>query len=75
MLRSNLLYFIALIFLTIWAVGFLVFNTGDVIHILLVIAIVAFILRLLKWQRSVRARRHRDTHPSVPKLEFIGTPA
>lgn len=46
---NNLLYIIAVILVIGWAVGFLVFqNTNGIIHILLVIAVIAVILRLIQ---------------------------
>jgi hypothetical protein len=45
---GNLLYAIAIILLIIWALGFFAYNLGSVIHILLVIAIIAIILRVIK---------------------------
>ncbi|MEN2412914.1 MULTISPECIES: lmo0937 family membrane protein [Flavobacterium] len=45
---SNLLYTIAVILVILWALGFFVYSFGSIIHILLVIAIVAVLLRLIK---------------------------
>ncbi|WP_264551698.1 lmo0937 family membrane protein [Flavobacterium sp. N2038] len=45
---SNLLYTIAVILVILWALGFFVGNFGSIIHILLVIAIIAVLLRLIK---------------------------
>lgn len=44
---SNLLYIIAVILVIGWAIGFLGFHAGSIIHILLVIAIIAILLRLI----------------------------
>lgn len=43
-----MLYIIAIILLIGWALGFFVFSAGQVIHILLVIAIIAILLRLIR---------------------------
>jgi len=48
---GNLLYVIAVILVISWAVGFIGFNIGGVIHILLVLAIVAILLRLIQGRR------------------------
>jgi len=48
---GNLLYFIAIILVIAWAVGFFAMSLGSVIHILLVIALIAVILRLINGQR------------------------
>jgi uncharacterized membrane protein len=46
---GNLLYVIAVILIIIWAISFLGgFYTGGIIHILLVIAIVAIILGVIR---------------------------
>jgi len=45
---SNLLYIIAVILVIAWAIGFFAYSAGGIIHILLVIAIVAVILRLIR---------------------------
>ena len=45
---SNLLYVIAVILIISWAVGFFAYSAAGLIHILLVIAIVAVILRLIR---------------------------
>lgn len=43
----GLLYLIAVVLIIIWALGFFAFNVGSLIHILLVIAIVAILLRVI----------------------------
>jgi type IV secretory pathway VirB2 component (pilin) len=51
---GNLLYTIAVILIIIWAIGFFGgFVTGNLIHILLVIAIIAVILRLIQGNRPL----------------------
>ncbi|MES2779511.1 MAG: lmo0937 family membrane protein [Bacteroidota bacterium] len=45
---GNLLYIIAVILIIMWAVGFVGYHAGGLIHILLVIAIIAVILRLIQ---------------------------
>jgi hypothetical protein len=45
---NNLLYLIAVILIIGWAVGFIGYNVGGIIHILLVIAIIAIILRVIQ---------------------------
>jgi len=45
---GNLLYVIAVILVIGWLIGFLGFNAGGIIHILLVIAIIIFLLRLIR---------------------------
>lgn len=45
---SNLLYTVAVVLIILWALGFFMFNLGSIIHILLVIAIIAVLLRVIK---------------------------
>lgn len=46
---GNLLYIIAVVLVIIWAISFLGgYATGGIIHILLVIAIVAILLRVIR---------------------------
>ncbi len=45
---ENLLYIIAVILVIGWAIGFIGFHAGGLIHILLVIAIIAVLLRLIR---------------------------
>jgi len=48
---GNLLYFIAIILLVGWAVGFFAYSAGGIIHILLIIAIIAVIVRVIQGRR------------------------
>jgi hypothetical protein len=50
---SGLLYTIAVILLIAWAIGFLGFHAGGLIHILLVIAIIAVLFRVISGDRRV----------------------
>ena len=45
---SDLLYVLAVILLIGWILGAFVFSVGGLIHILLVVAIIAVILRLIR---------------------------
>ena len=45
---GNLLYVVAVILVIIWAIGFLGYHAGGLIHILLVIAIIAFLLKVIR---------------------------
>lgn len=50
---GNLLYAVAVIFIIIWAIGFLGFNAGGIIHVLLVIAVVAILLRVIQGKKPL----------------------
>jgi predicted ferric reductase len=50
---GNLLYIIAVILVIFWAIGFLGYHAGGLIHILLVIAVVAVLLRLIRGGKSL----------------------
>jgi hypothetical protein len=45
---GNLLYAVAVILVIAWAIGFLAYNLGAVIHILLVIAVIAVLIRIIR---------------------------
>jgi hypothetical protein len=45
---GGLLYIIAVILIIGWLLGFFVFHAGSIIHILLVIAIIAILLRIIR---------------------------
>jgi hypothetical protein len=45
---GNLLYTIAVILIIIWAIGFLGYHLGGLIHILLVLAVISVLFRIIK---------------------------
>jgi Family of unknown function (DUF5670) len=45
---GNLLYVVAVILVIIWAIGFFGYAAGGIIHVLLVIAIVLFLLKVIR---------------------------
>jgi hypothetical protein len=51
---NNLLYIIAVLLVIFWALGFFVYNTGGLIHILLVIAVVAILLRIISGKSVIK---------------------
>jgi uncharacterized protein DUF5670 len=50
---GNLLYVLAVILIIGWAIGFIGFHAGGLIHILLVIALIAVILRIISGDRAL----------------------
>ncbi len=50
---GNLLYLIAVILIIGWAVGFFAFHTGGIIHVLLVIALIAILLRVISGRSAL----------------------
>ena len=44
---NNLLYLIAVILIIGWAVGFFAYSAGNIIHVLLVIAVIAILFRII----------------------------
>lgn len=50
---GNLLYTIAVILVIFWAIGFIGYNVGGLIHVLLVIAVISIILRVIKGNKTV----------------------
>jgi len=45
---GNLLYLFAIILVIGWAIGFLGYHAGGLIHILLVIALISVLLRVIR---------------------------
>jgi hypothetical protein len=45
---GNLLYVIALILVIAWLIGFLGYQANGIIHVLLVLAVIAFLLRVIR---------------------------
>jgi Family of unknown function (DUF5670) len=45
---GNVLYVVAVILIIGWALGFFAFHAGGIIHVLLVIAVIAIVLNLIK---------------------------
>jgi len=50
---GNLLYIIAVILVIAWAIGFFGYAVGGIIHLLLVIAIIAVLLRNIQENKPV----------------------
>lgn len=50
---GSVLYFIAVILVIGWLIGFVGYGTGGLIHILLVIAIIAVLFRIISGRRPV----------------------
>ena len=49
---GNILYTLAVILIILWAIGFLAYNAGAIIHILLVIAVIAILLIVIQGNKS-----------------------
>ena len=47
----DLLYIVAVILVIAWAFGFFAYSAGGLIHILLVIAVIAVLLRFIRGSR------------------------
>ena len=50
---GNLLYIIAVVLAIAWAIGFLGFHAGGIIHLVLVIAVIVFLLQIISGRKSV----------------------
>ncbi len=50
---GNLLYVVAVILVIAWAVGFLGYSAGGLIHLLLVIAVIAILLRIISGKKEI----------------------
>ncbi|WP_143056086.1 lmo0937 family membrane protein [Flavobacterium sinopsychrotolerans] len=47
-MTSNLLHTIAVVLVILWALGFFVYSLGSMIHVLLIIAVIAVLLRVIR---------------------------
>lgn len=50
---GNLLYVIAILLLIGWLVGVIGYSVGGLIHVLLVLAVIAILLRIIQGRRPV----------------------
>ncbi len=50
---GNILYLIAVVLIIIWAVGFIGYSAGGIIHLLLVIAVIAILLRIIQGKKPL----------------------
>lgn len=48
---GNLLYIIAAILIIAWAIGFIGYSAGGLIHVLLVIALIAIVIKILQGRK------------------------
>lgn len=49
---GNILYIVAVILIISWAIGFVGYSAGGIIHVLLVIAIIAILLQVIQGKKS-----------------------
>lgn len=45
---GSILYGVALVLVILWAIGYLGYNVGGLIHVLLVIAVISILLRVIR---------------------------
>ncbi|MFD2907862.1 lmo0937 family membrane protein [Flavobacterium ardleyense] len=50
---GNLLYLVAVILVIAWAIGFIGYSAGGIIHILLVIAVIIILLRIIQGRKPL----------------------
>jgi hypothetical protein len=50
---NNLLYIVAVILIIGWLLGFFAFHAGSIIHVLLVIAVIAILLRVIQGKKVI----------------------
>lgn len=48
---GNLLYIVAVVLIIAWAIGFIGYSAGGLIHVLLVIAVIAIIIRVIQGRK------------------------
>lgn len=50
---GNFLYYLAVFLIIIWAIAFLGFHVGALIHLLLIVAVIAVLLRIISGRRPL----------------------
>ena len=50
-IMGNLLYIVAVVLIIVWAIGLFAYSAGSIIHVLLVIAIIAIVVKLIQGKR------------------------
>lgn len=50
---SNLLYIVAVILVIGWLIGFFAFNSGGLIHALLVLAVIAILIKVIQGKKII----------------------
>ncbi len=50
---GNLLYIVAVVLVIFWAIGFFGFHVGSIVHVLLVIALIAVLLRIIRGDKII----------------------
>lgn len=50
---GNLLYIIAVILVIGWLIGFVGYNAGGLVHVLLIIAVVVVLLRVIQGRKAI----------------------
>lgn len=45
---GNILYYVAVLLVILWAIGFFVYSLGAIIHLLLLIAFISVLLRFIR---------------------------
>ncbi len=48
---KDILYIVAVVLIIAWAIGFFGFSAGGLIHVLLVIAVIAILVRVIQGRR------------------------
>jgi Family of unknown function (DUF5670) len=52
-IMNNMLYNVAVVLIILWAVGFFAYSAGNIIHILLVLAVISVLLRIIQGRKAL----------------------
>lgn len=55
---ERFLYIVAAIFVIIWALGFFLYSLGAIIHLFLILAVIALLIKLV---RSIKYKQTKNT--------------
>ncbi len=51
---GNILYIVAIVLVIGWALGFFAYSAGGIIHILLVLAVIAVLIRIISGNKIIK---------------------
>jgi uncharacterized protein DUF5670 len=51
--EDSMLYITAIVLLVLWAIGFLAFHVGGLIHLLIALAVIALLFQMFSGRRSL----------------------
>jgi|GEM_PF-219575 hypothetical protein len=57
---GSMLYIIAMLLIIAWAIGFIGYSAGGLIHLLLLIAVIAILIRIMRRRKALKLKTKID---------------